>query len=76
MQEKGAGDLIKFTPSKATGKVLARELPLHCTPFVSDQKEKGSSRVVYPSSELASNDVEEGEFRLAPAETETALFLL
>jgi uroporphyrinogen-III synthase len=68
LEENGAGDLIRFTPSKATGKVLARELPFHClSPESSEKKHKeegegasSSSLVVYPSSELASNDVEEG----------------
>uniref|UniRef100_A0A7S3CFX0 Uroporphyrinogen-III synthase n=1 Tax=Chloropicon roscoffensis TaxID=1461544 RepID=A0A7S3CFX0_9CHLO len=51
LEENSAGGLIGFTPSKATGKVLARELPF---------PDGGAPIVVYPSSELASGDVEAG----------------
>ncbi|UPR04122.1 uroporphyrinogen-III synthase [Chloropicon primus] len=61
LEEGGAGHLIRFTPSKATGKVMASELPLSA-PGLGDQR--GGDRqppvVVYPSSELASNDIEGG----------------
>ncbi|KAM7521040.1 hypothetical protein LguiB_020002 [Lonicera macranthoides] len=42
---------VAFTPSKATGKVLASELPKH-----GDRK----CRVLYPASAKASNEIEEG----------------
>ncbi|KAL6995559.1 uroporphyrinogen-III synthase [Sarracenia purpurea var. burkii] len=42
---------IAFAPSKATGKVLASELPKHGS---------GKSTVLYPASEKASSEIEDG----------------
>ena len=52
LEENGAGGLIRFTPTKATGKVMAAELPL--------ASDGTNEIVVYPSSALASNDIEGG----------------
>ena len=56
LQEAGLGELIEFTPSKATGKTLARELPLASSPSGNET----GPLVVYPASELASTEVEGG----------------
>ncbi|ONK64474.1 uncharacterized protein A4U43_C07F26450 [Asparagus officinalis] len=51
LQSPGQSLEIAFTPSKATGKVLAAELP---------KDGHSSCRVLYPASVKASNDLEEG----------------
>ncbi|XP_020534877.1 uroporphyrinogen-III synthase, chloroplastic isoform X2 [Jatropha curcas] len=51
MQSSGQVLDISFTPSKATGKVLASELP---------KSENKTCTVLYPASAKASNEIEEG----------------
>lgn len=51
MQSSGRSLDIAFAPSKATGKVLASELP---------KSEKKRCTVLYPASSKASNEIEEG----------------
>ncbi|KAF2324414.1 hypothetical protein GH714_013789 [Hevea brasiliensis] len=51
IQSSGRSLDIAFAPSKATGKVLASELP---------KSENGRCTVLYPASAKASNEIEEG----------------
>ncbi|XP_021658897.2 uroporphyrinogen-III synthase, chloroplastic isoform X2 [Hevea brasiliensis] len=51
VQSSGQSLDIAFAPSKATGKVLASELP---------KSENGRCTVLYPASAKASNEIEEG----------------
>jgi len=56
----GLEALVQFEPSKATGKVLAAELPLATGQTILEEGAAEPPLVIYPSSELASGDVETG----------------